>query len=290
MCGSSLRTAGLLFVCLWIAPASSPQDTAHLAAHLRAVRGNKWLPPDEYKDLRAEYLAWMDARVKASQGIERMNQELKSAGLFANWSDSLNEMDKSHAGYVKPIEKRWVRGTKDAFVIEARIYKGAGCSIDVTAVVYERGSLTKLAEINAAPDKPDYAYFLSGIDISGKDASGLRVAASGWVASNCTSTWNGKRIRIDQLRRSSMENILARDLYAHDRDAVEDVAAQVQRNTVTFRYDGGIGDSDLLSTPALAKYRIVAKSRGSRGTHRPDASRFYTGMVKHDRCRPKTLG
>ena len=125
----------------------------------------------------------------------------------------------------------------------------------MTAVVYERGSLTKLAEINAGPGAPDYAYYLSAMDISGKDATGRRLAASGWVISNCTSTWNGKRIRIDQLKGSSTKNILTRGLHAHDRDG-ESVAAQVQRDIVTFRYDGGIGDSDLLWTSAVARYRI----------------------------------
>ena len=113
---------------------------------------------------------------------------------------------------------RRVQGTKDAFAIEAGIYKGAGSSDDVTAVVYERGTLTKLGEINAGPHEPDYAYFLSELDLSDKDTSGRRLAASGWVISNCTSTWNGKRIRIDGLKGGSVENILARDLYAHDRD------------------------------------------------------------------------
>ena len=124
----------------------------------------------------------------------------------------------------------------------------------MTAVVYERGPLARLAAINASPDATSY---LSGLDVSGRDATGRRLIASGWVRSNCASTWNGKYIRIDQLSGSSVKNLLARDLYAHDRYGAYTVAVQVQRDVVTFRYDGGIENPDLLFTPAVARYRIV---------------------------------
>jgi hypothetical protein len=96
-----------------------------------------------------------------------------------------------------------------------------------------------------------------------KDASGARIVASGWVYSNCTSVWNGKRIRIDRLKASSVENILARSLSARDREAGENVAPWVRGDVVTFWYDGGLPDAEMMSTPAIARYR-VAENRAVR--------------------------
>jgi hypothetical protein len=183
--------AALLLACFWSATAFSADDTARLAMRLKSVRGSMWLPADQYRSLQTEYLAWIDTRLKIRESPEKMNRELEAAGLLISWSDTPDEMDKSHAGYVGAIKKREFQGTKDVFVIEAGIFRGGGCSLDVTAVVYERGPLARLAEINASPDAASY---LSGLDVSGKDEAGRRLLASGWVISHCTSTWNGKTL------------------------------------------------------------------------------------------------
>jgi hypothetical protein len=94
--------------------------------------------------------------------------------------------------------------------------------------------------------------------LGGEDSAGERIVASGWTISNCTSTWNGKRIRIDRLKGSSIEHVLARGLDAKDRDEGDNVAAQVERDVVTFWYQGGIDDGDLLSGPAIARYQIIS--------------------------------
>lgn len=252
----SVCAAGLLLVGLWSAPAISSPDTTRLAKHLQSVRGYMWLPAKDYRRLQTESVAWIDARVKAGESLEDMNRELGSAGLLPNWPDSVYEMDKSHAGYVEAIKRREVRGANDVFVIETGMYAGTGCSLDVTALVYERNSLTRLAEINAEPADSGYALYLSGVDVGSKDETGARLIASGWVVSNCTSTWNGKRIRIDRLNGSSVKNLLALDLYAHDRDA-ESVAARIEQDVITFEYDGGINNPEYSCAPAIARYRIV---------------------------------
>jgi hypothetical protein len=131
-----------------------------------------------------------------------------------------------------------------------------GCSLDVTAVLYRRMPLTRLGYLTATAGAMD-AHYLSGLDVGGPDANGERLVASGWVASNCTSTWNGKQIRVDRVNGRSVESILARDLAAQDREPAEAVSAWVQRDVVTFWYQGGLFDPGLISTPAIARYRIV---------------------------------
>jgi hypothetical protein len=127
--------------------------------------------------------------------------------------------------------------------------------LDVTAVLYNRKSFTRFGSIDVG--EPEYAFYLSGLDAGEVTVTGHRVVASSWVASNCTSTWNGKRIRIDQVRESSVDNLLARNLFAQDRDEAENVAAWVQGDVVTFWYRGGLGDSQLLAGPSVARYRIL---------------------------------
>jgi hypothetical protein len=118
--------------------------------------------------------------------------------------------------------------------------------------------LKHLAYVNADSSEPDYAFHLSGFDVGQADSTGERIVASGWTASNCTSNWNGKRIRIDRLRDSSVEQVFARDLDARSQYPGEDVAARIEGDTVTFLYEGATGDGDLLSGPAIARYQIVA--------------------------------
>lgn len=237
------------------AVASPADDMTHLAAQVKGLRGRKWLSSAEYKVLKSEYLSWIDARVKAGDSTESINRTLDLAGLLPRWADTVDEMFKSHAGYLE-VSTISVRGADDILVIAAGTYVGVGCSLDVTAVLYDRRSRTRLADINAESGESQYAFYLSGLDVAAKDASGRRVVASGWTISNCTSTWNGKRIRIDRVGEPSIEGILARDLDAQDRDG-ENVDAWVQGDVVTFWYQGAIGDPDLLSVPAIARYRVL---------------------------------
>lgn len=73
------------------------------------------------------------------------------------------------------------------------------------------------------------------------------------MASNCTSTWNGKHIRIDRLRGGVMQPVLARDLNAQDQDG-ESVPVRIDGDVVTFAYQGGI--ESIGAVPAIARYRV----------------------------------
>jgi hypothetical protein len=230
------------------------EDTARLAAHLKAVRKYGRLTASAYGKAQAEYLDWIDARMKDGASVEAINAELKAARLLGNWPDTIEDNYKNHTGYLEEISTSTVRGASDILVIAAGMYVEAGCSLDVTAAIYQRAPLTRLGYINA---KPGRGYSLSGLDVGEKDATGKRLVASGWVFSNCTSTWNGKRIRIDWLTGHSVENILQRDLYAQDREPEETVAAWVRPDSVTFWYASGIEDISLGRTSAIARYRIA---------------------------------
>ena len=189
-----------MLLCFYNADASSPNGTAHFATRLQSVRGKMWLAPGEYRILQTEYLAWLDVRLKAGERVENMNRELQAAGLFPAWPDTPDEMFNSHAGYLEEIKERQVHGATEVVVIEAGIFKGRGCSNDVTALVYERKSFNRLAIINADPGHSEYAYYLSGLDVSSKNATGRRLVATGWVISNCTSVleWQVRPDRSDE--------------------------------------------------------------------------------------------
>jgi len=152
-------------------------------------------------------------------------------------------------------ERRVVRG-RDLLILVVPIYKGIGCYLDDTVVVYGRESRSRLGWFNADPKSPELARHLNGLDMGDADANGTRLIASGWTTSNCTSTWNGKAIRIDRLTPSGVENVLARGVSAQDREPAENVSASVRLNVVTFFYQGALGDMEMLSGDSIARYRV----------------------------------
>jgi hypothetical protein len=256
-----LSVTGMLW--LWTAEAEAePVDTARLAAELKAVRGKQWLAA-EYAGIQTHYLEWIDARLRAGQAVQSMNRELKAAGLFPpSASGTLPDLG-SYAGYLEEISTLQIKSASDLLALKARIYRGANCGLDDTVILYQRQPLRRLALLNGDPDNNKYAFYIAGLDAGEENASGERLVASGWVASNCSSTWNTKRIRIDRLDGLSIKNVLARNLWAQDRDKGENVAAWIRGNVATFWYNGGVGDGDLLSRPAVARYR-VAENRAVR--------------------------
>ncbi|HEY1754792.1 MAG TPA: hypothetical protein VGG72_05315 [Bryobacteraceae bacterium] len=74
--------------------------------------------------------------------------------------------------------------------IKFGIHTGSGYNFDETVVLYARDSLQRVARINAQPSY-EHGYDLRDLDAGKDDQAGARIIASGWVASNCTSNWNG---------------------------------------------------------------------------------------------------
>ncbi len=265
----------VLAVSSW-AGAAQPADTARLAAQVRAVRGRNWLKAAEYAPLKAQFLEWIDARVLAGRTIESMNRELKAAGLLLEPPKSADPYSTDYTGQLAGVSAQPVRGAGDLLAIGAGISRGSTCHLDDTVILYQREPLRRLAHINAELGDGDFACCLSGLAAGEKDASGARLIASGWVYSNCTSVWNGKRIRIDRLKASSVENILARSLSARDREASENVAPWVRGDEVTFWYDAGLGDSEAMAPPAIARYRVAE----NRAIREPPAALTRAGFIR----------
>ena len=174
-----LCITSLVFAARLSLAVGAARDTALLSAHLATMRGKHWLSVAEYTGLQKEYLAWLDSRVRAGATVKSMNRELIAAGLIPKWPktadpDAVDEMNKSHAGYVELISEKPVPTDRNIRAIEAGIYKGAGCSLDVTAVLYQRRPLKHLAYVNADPSEPDYAFHTSGFDVGQADSTGRR--------------------------------------------------------------------------------------------------------------------
>ncbi len=253
-----LSIVGFSLCAFPLAVAAPPPDTKALAARFNALRGKMWLSIAEYRLIQREYLDWIDARVRSGANWQRMNRELETVGLLGpNSPNGADGLDTSYVGFVEPISVKSVRLRSDLLVIVAGMYRGNACSLDVTAVIYQRAPVRRLASLNAESAESPHAFYLSGLAAGEEKTSGEGIFASGWVVSNCSSTWNGKRIRIDRMKRSAVASVLVRDLAAKDSDEGENVSAQFDRDIVTFRYNGATGDGDLLSGPAVARYRIV---------------------------------
>ena len=256
--------------------AANASDTPRLALHLRAVRTWKALPPQEHSRIQAEYLAWIDARVKAHESLKDMTAELRAAGILAEHSsDATVEMDRSYMGYVDPPGESRIRGAEDVFAVAAATYRNANCGRDVTGILYDRKTLARLGWVNGGIESSEYPFYLSSLAVGEKDASGGRIVASGWVISNCTSTWNGKSIRIDRMDGKSTVNLLSRGIWAHDRED-ETISSWVRGDTVTFLYSGGLGDADLAETPSVARYRIA----NGRAVHQPPIALTRAGFIR----------
>lgn len=233
-------------------PPQPAPDTARLAALLQSVRGALTLSPTQFRKIQSAYIAWLDARMAAARPIDDMNRELQSAGLLL--PEPWDFFKQPPTGYLEPLTARPAHSTPDITLLDAGIFRAQGCSLDSTAVVYTRNPNRRLAVLNV---NSNYPAHLSGFDAAPAAPNGARLLASGWTVSNCTSTWNGKFIRIHHASPAALHLILARSLSAQSGFEEEDVAPRIQANHVTFRYQGATGDGDFLSLPTLARYRVI---------------------------------
>jgi hypothetical protein len=187
-------------------------------------------------------------------GVARMNEELNGARLLSDGPQTIDDQfNRTYAGFLGKIEER--SGTEHLLVITFGIYTGGYCNFDETVVLYGRTALRRLARINAEQSYT-HGYHLRALGIGRIDPSG-EITGSAWVASNCTSNWNGNVFRIDRLKAPSHLNILSREVSAFFGDRVE---IGVENDTVTFRYTTLSHDLDVLTRAGIARYRV-------QGTH-----------------------
>jgi len=190
--------------------------------------------------------------MKTGTSVARMNEELEAAGLLSNGPQTVDEMfDKTYAGFLGNIEAKPSRAAEDLLAITFGIHTGGYCNFDETLVLYRRTPLLRIARINAEQSFT-HGYRLRELAVGKEDPSG-RMIGSAWVASNCTSNWNGNLFRIDLLSAQPLANVLDREVSAFGGDKV---GISIEDNTVTFRYTTLMGDLDALTRAGIARYRV----------------------------------
>jgi hypothetical protein len=250
-------------------------DTARFAEHLRGFRQYKIyeMSAAEYLPIRQEFVTWVDARVHGKKTIEQISEELAVAGLLLpKDADNPDALFESHAGFLGGVTAVPVSGAGggDLLAISVGVYTG-GCNFDNTVVLYDRKSFRKILEISAQ-SAYEHGYVLRALAAGKQDPATGRLVATGWVASNCSSNWNGEILRIDNTRRGLARNILQKDITAF---AGEDMTIYVANNIVAFHYAGETGDGTLLIRPAVNRYRI----RNGRAQRLAPIAVSYAGFI-----------
>ncbi len=244
-----------------------------MAEHLKRFRAYPiyQLQPAEFKPIQEEVLAWIDTRVKAGENDEQMNRELESAGLLSKGAEDVNDFEKSYAGFLGEVEVRTKGISPDVVAVTFGTFTGSFCGYDNTAVLYTRKPFRRLARINAERSF-SHGYRLRQLAVGKDDAGRGRMIGSEWVASNCTSNWNGNIFRIDLLRARAVVNVLNRGVGAFGGD---DVGIDIKDDTVTLRYTTMTGETADLLRPGIARYRVQDR----RAVRQAPVAASYGGFI-----------
>lgn len=225
-----------------------------MASHLKRVRSSPilLLSTAEYRSIQSEYLNWIDARVRTGVDVEKMNRELDDAGVFSAGADNVESFEKSYAGFLGQVESRTTGVAEDLRAVTFGVFTGSFCGYDDTVVLYSRSPLRRVARINAWKTSSSGSR-LRALTVGPDDPARGRIIASEWVASNCTSNWNGNNFRIDLIRRGTLRNALNRAVGASGADAVR---ISVEGDAVALNYTTMSGETADLLRPGIARYRI----------------------------------
>jgi hypothetical protein len=254
-----LLAAFNLFVVLPSFGSATSQDTAHLVEVLANQRGKESVTPEAYKVLQAEYLRWLDARVKNGNTPKEMNGELSSAGLIdLGWEIAVAESQAAHTGYLGNIQIAPVRETGFS-ALQIGIFTGDGCSLDETLAIYNSRSSQRVITINSDNAFSGTSMHLSGFALGKADLRGRRVIATSWFHSRCTSIWSSAVLRIDTLDGNSIKPILRREVGAKEGDREDKIQPLINGNIVEFRYSADIWDMEAVALPIVARYRLVGQ-------------------------------
>jgi hypothetical protein len=231
-------------------------DTSRLADRLQRFRKYKLyeLSAVEYQPIRREYLAWVDSRMKSGASMAQMNEELEAANLLSKGPENVPDdwFDRTYAGFLGGVGTVPIPGADDLIAVSLGVYTGGYCNFDETVVLYSRRQFRRIAQINAEP-LYTHGYYLRALAAGKGDPARGRLVASAWVASNCTSNWNGNFFRIDIPRRGFTENALAVGMGAFNAD---EIRLTVENSTVTFDYTTALGDTDVLTREGIARYEV----------------------------------
>jgi hypothetical protein len=225
MLGGLFRVIACEMLCACCFGSEMQTDTIRLAAHLKPFRHYKLyeLSGAQYKTIQKEYLSWIGSRFKRGVTLAQMNEELEAANLLSDGPKDVDDMEKSFAGFLGPVEALPL-GVTGLVALKFGIYSGSLCNLDETAVLYDAGTLEELARLNAEAVSARglrYGYDLRTLSVGKDDAVRGRIIASAWVISNCTSNWNGNNFRIDVSLGQSSSTVLNRGVAAFFGDPVD---------------------------------------------------------------------
>ncbi len=207
----------------------------------------------EYKSIEHEFLVWIESRLKTGVALTRMNEELKAAGLLDEEpKDPDDVFDSAYVGFLGEIEIKPPMVDKDLLGVRFGFHTGSFCNFDDTLVLYKRNPLRQVAQINAQQGYT-HGYRLREFTAGSDDPGIGSMIGSLWVASNCTSNWNGEILRIDLAHRSLVKNVLEQGVSAF---LVDPATIVVEDDTVTFRYQTSVHDFTVLNRGAVARYRV----------------------------------
>jgi hypothetical protein len=187
-----------------------------------------------------------------------MNEELKTAGLLSDGPQDVDDYDKTYAGFLGQVVPVPLGDADDLLAIGFGIYTGGFCNIDTTVALYRREPFQMVTILNAERSYA-HGFWLREIAVAREDPDRTALIASGWVASNCTSTWNGNIFRIDRVKAdASVESILNEGASAQ---LGAEFKIDIENDTVTFSYITAIINWTV-SRAAIERYQI----QGSRFT------------------------
>ncbi len=239
-------------------------DTVLFARHMAPYRKpENDLGAAEVKSIRAEYLAWLDARVTGGMSIEQMNVELNSGKLLtATNSASVNDFGKSYTGFVGTIHSSAVnddgeddKTPDDLLLFLLPIYTGRGCNQDQTLVLYNRETRQRLGWINGQTAY-QHGLILGAVAAQPRARDGARLVATDWIYSNCTSNWNGQVFRIDSLANGRASQVLDRSPAGGAMAGSTKI--QIDKDAVQFTYysNANVIDPDGSLPLPVVRYRV----------------------------------
>jgi hypothetical protein len=251
--GTGRRLVLGLILCAPCFAAGMREDTARLAARLASLRGSE-LTAAEFAPLQAEYLAWIDVRVRARATLKTINEELETAKLLLEQPKTfqIDDFQQSHAGYLDLVSVESVRQADDVFALSLVMYTGDYCDYDQTVVLYQRKPFRRLGWLNAEQSY-GHGYYLQQLVLERANTSPGRFIASAWTASSCASVWNGGRFRIDLLQTRGITNVFNTYVLAKNDEAIY---IDIQESGITFRYDTDMHDTIINRREGIASYKI----------------------------------
>jgi hypothetical protein len=225
-------------------------DTVQLAKHLEPFRRDQvdGLQREQYRSIQREYLAWVDARVKAGVSAERMNAELKAANLL---SDGPQDFDRTYAGFLGKVSVLGIPGNDGLEAFKLGIYTGRFCNVDETVVIYNRQPMKRMVQLNAESTY-SHGYYLRAFS-TGKSALDGVIVASEWVASSCAGNWNRNVLRIESVRGEIATGLLTRELRVFGGG---DFNLKIDNDVVEFDDSSGFKDLDEIVRQGIVRYRV----------------------------------